>query len=253
MPLKLLKPHEVEWLGALKVAVILAVARTWQRACNIDWIKTGTVLTALGTFALAGLAYHQANVTQSQLDEQSAEQRPWVWANIDPTKKPTVTGLAKGLAFTFPIGLKNAGHLPATNVAFITRMLADEPPTAAKKNAAVYETCYEQRQASVSGFSLFPDQSVEYAERMAFLPEAALYYQPHGEARVKRPSIIPYMLACIVYRDSAGRAHHTPYVFIIGSWDHKIPGVHSIPSRADELQKTDFGIWPWDWNLVDPD
>lgn len=249
----LLKPHEIEFLHAFRVRIAQAIANAWRWTCDVDLIKAGAVLTALGTFTLAGLAYRQADISQGQLEEQAAEQRPWVWANIDPNKTPKVTNLGKGLAFTFPLDVKNAGHLPASSVAFVTQMVAEDPPTQAARNAAVYKTCHEQREASVSGVSLFPDQSISYAERLAYLPEEALYFSQSGENRVRRSAMSPYLIACAVYRDPAGRPHHTPYIFIVGRWDHNVPGVHLIPTDVNELQKVKFGVWPWDWNLVDPD
>ena len=248
----LLKPAEIKWINARCASfaaacrgVLNVFAHAWQ------WVfkhpsDAAALGTAGGTLLLAIVTFIQVNVSKGQLDEMANEQRPWVYAEIDP-KRPRIVLIdlprsGKAAFFIFEIKIFNTGHLPATDIIVNAQIWPDKPRDRNERANQFTEVC-SRNLNNVAVGSLFPGQAASPWSAV----EALLTSQSIADQLTSYPTkddvIFPYGIACVRYREPSGVQHITPYSFRLGIKSETIPGIFGIPGDFEKAAQTDFGVW----------
>lgn len=193
-------------------------------------------LEKIGAFAAilaAILAGISAWIFQGQLNEARDEQRPWLFAQSIGLADP-VTHDANGIRVSLAFVVTNSGHLPGS---YVTVGLHAFPfPLGNLKEYASVERQVCDRTIDFLGISVFPNYTTPPWTWITYVENADIAKYAASNPNLAK-MIMPTIIACVIYRDPAGKDHHTPYVLNLAV----IRDGHAccaVPVDPDELSRS---------------
>jgi hypothetical protein len=175
------------------------------------WLVVWTSLLFLATVATAVVLIitdrtfdKQLSVMQSQLKEMRDQQRAWVYATPEPTKRLTFDTTAVRAWFSFR--LKNPGHLPAHSTTIRANLnvpTIEEPGYLAVQKRICAQT---SREYSSDTVVLFPGQ--EFNKEFPIGAERRDVESGMRRVKTNIPMVLFYLIGCIDYRIEVEGEHH---------------------------------------------